>query len=503
MEVSSLSNSPPASNAGAVSSVKVDPPRSQPISVAAKKDCVNEDVLSPRPDHINSLSPPSIQFCVGTPPGMITGRRRSTSGSSCGGSSPPYGAGSPWPLVNSPLRRGGSHFPIFGETGSLASIKGSPTKGVNVLGYVSENEASENVSIPASVTSAIPERRNSEWNRLSPAAGAHPTRAMTLPEFSSPPSGARSGNQSGFQRSQTDVIMSGSPSATGMGSRSPSHFIAGLQNSHGSGSNWSLLRKPSVEQHMGVLGFGTSPPQVEGPIVFIAPQLTQDTLFEKEHNDTLAKLNFVLALVECIMEVARTRASPLAAALSESIHYRSGTKMATSPSGDGPCSPALSDIQRKAEQLVLNIRALQLLSSALSLSREELQAERLHSSTSVKQVVRMLYERFDHCLSQCKKLNGQSLACQLGDSAAAQLTADKLLYNHAIELCQSAALDELFGNPASCCRRYQTAHILFHSLAQQVTQLADRNILNKYREAVEKRLFVLQQQGYIHAYDTT
>ena len=55
---------------------------------------------------------------------------------------------------------------------------------------------------------------------------------------------------------------------------------------------------------------------------------------QKEHNDTLAKLNFVLALVECIMEVARTRASPLAAALSESIHNRSGTKMATSPSGN-------------------------------------------------------------------------------------------------------------------------------------------------------------------------
>lgn len=45
--------------------------------------------------------------------------------------------------------------------------------------------------------------------------------------------------------------------------------------------------------------------------------------------------------------------------------------------------------------------------------------------------------------------------------------------------CQSAALDELFGNPASCCRRYQTAHILFHSLAQQVTQHGDKTILNK------------------------
>jgi hypothetical protein len=30
------------------------------------------------------------------------------------------------------------------------------------------------------------------------------------------------------------------------------------------------------------------------------------------------------------------------------------------------------------------------------------------------------------------------------------LTADRILYNYAIELCQSAALDELFGNPDEC-----------------------------------------------------
>lgn len=49
-------------------------------------------------------------------------------------------------------------------------------------------------------------------------------------------------------------------------------------------------------------------------------------------------------------------------------------------------------------------------------------------------VVAVLNQRFHHCLSQCKQLNGQSLASQLGDSNAAQLTADKLLYNHAIDL---------------------------------------------------------------------
>lgn len=56
------------------------------------------------------------------------------------------------------------------------------------------------------------------------------------------------------------------------------------------------------------------------------------------------------------------------------------------PLGDGAISPAHSDAQRRAEQLVLYIRALQLLSSALNLSKEELQAERLHPSHSVKQV---------------------------------------------------------------------------------------------------------------------
>jgi len=507
---------------GVAAPVKADLPRSQPISVAKKDKCVDDDddddVVNSRLGHINSLSPPSIQFCVGTPPG-ITSRRRSTSGSSCGGSPPPFSsAGSPWPTVNSPLRRVGSHFPAgpgaSGGSGPLAPIIGSPTK-LHLL--TNSGTASAGSVAGGGRNGTIP-----EWNPLSPA---HPSRAMTLPEFSSPPLAMKTCNPAGggyLQRSQTDVtITTGSP----CGSRSPSGnpFFAGAMSNNSNGSYWNLQRKPSFDQTQqqlaaggggggggggGVFGsFGTSPPQMEGPIVFIAPELTQETLMEKEHNDTLAKLNFVLALVECILEVARARASPLAAALSESIYSRSPSKTPSSPSGEGgsssSSSPALSEIQRRAEQLVLNIRALQLLSSALSLSREELQAERLHSSTSVKQVVRMLYERFDQCLCQCKKLNGPSLGCQLADSNWAQLTADKLLYNHAIELCQSAALDELFGNPASCCRRYQTAHILFHSLAQQVTQLADKSILNKYREAVEKRLFVLQQQGYIHAYDTT
>lgn len=47
--------------------------------------------------------------------------------------------------------------------------------------------------------------------------------------------------------------------------------------------------------------------------------------------------------------------------------------------------------------------------------------------------------------------------------------------------CQSAALDELFGKPGACFPRYQTAQILFHSLAQQTDHPQDKSILGKCR----------------------
>lgn len=88
----------------------------------------------------------------------------------------------------------------------------------------------------------------------------------------------------------------------------------------------------------------------------------------------------------------------------------------------------------------------------------------------------------------------------------------------------------MFGNPAECFQRYHTAQILLHSLSQHVSHSQDRALLikcNLYiffiveyiflflikilkciyfildKDAVEKRLYVLQQQGYIYATDPT
>nr|XP_014270311.1 serine/threonine-protein kinase ULK2 isoform X1 [Halyomorpha halys] len=244
----------------------------------------------------------------------------------------------------------------------------------------------------------------------------------------------------------------------------------------------SSLSPPSVQYALGtppgMKGFAETPPpvntwtvspsssplrksnftEIESPVTFVLPELPQETLLEREHNETLAKLNFVLALTECITDVASQR--------------------------------------RRVERIVLLVKAMQLLSSALGLATQQLRNGRLQPSSSVKTVVGVMNTKFRQCLLECKKMNSPSL---LQNASA---TADKILYNHAINMCQTAALDELFGNPAECFPRYQTAQILLHALAQQTPNTQDKMLLNKYKDAVEKRLNVLQEQGYIYSNTT-
>ena len=82
-------------------------------------------------------------------------------------------------------------------------------------------------------------------------------------------------------------------------------------------------------------------------------------------------------------------------------------------------------------------------------------------------VLATLNERFRHCISMTKMLNSENLLADSGlEPQSTAFTADKILYNYAIEQCQAAALDELFGNPEECfqvCKKEidATMHSLF------------------------------------------
>lgn len=64
----------------------------------------------------------------------------------------------------------------------------------------------------------------------------------------------------------------------------------------------------------------------DASMTFHAPDLQAETLLDREHTDTLAKLNFVLALTDCIFEVADETCAPLAALLSADMAPHSPEK---------------------------------------------------------------------------------------------------------------------------------------------------------------------------------
>ncbi|XP_037780307.1 serine/threonine-protein kinase unc-51-like [Penaeus monodon] len=445
------------------------PPRSQPINMRRVSDHRAPDVAS--------LSPPAVQFTIGTPP--MGGRRRSTSGSSYSTTPPTTAAaagnnqvvpGGRLTPTNSPLRQSGRRTPphlppqMFSAPPVLPPILGSPTK----LGLGQDNPAGD---ICGNTTLTAPHR------------------AITLPEMTSVSRDPFTGGSqemsvdgSGLQRSRTESHL------LEWQAQAPSPPHPGRQLvQYGQSAPAFLLQ-------------GTAQAEGDDTVAFYAPPLHQETLMEREHNETLAKLNFVLALVDCILELARSRAAPITALRQNAAMRDSVSGSPKDTEGSALASPP-PEWQRRAEQLVLYVRALQLLSSALTLAKHEKSTSRLQPSNAVKNVVGVLSERFRQALGVCKELNSAGAITSV-DPRTSTVTADKLIYNYAIEMCQSAALDELFGKPEECFRRYQTAQILLHALAQQVAHESDRSLLTRYKQAVERRLFLLHEQGVVHAYTT-
>ncbi|CAG0892641.1 unnamed protein product [Darwinula stevensoni] len=255
----------------------------------------------------------------------------------------------------------------------------------------------------------------------------------------------------------------------------------------------ALVRRPSLSTLV-ASGSPSPPPAgaIEGPIAFVAPALTEDTIMEREHNETLARLQLVLALSDAILELSGSRH------LSQMMSTGSSTAMEREK----------EFLTTKGEQLALYLKACHLLAAALHLAREELGRARLQRSPAVRQVVHDLNTRFHESVENVqgvyKACEGSLSRSDLHDCLS-RISADRLLYDHAIELCQGAALDELMetGAVASIGRRYQVAQILLHYLAQTLPHPRDKSLLMNYKAAVEKRLTVLEHQGHVHAYDSS
>uniref|UniRef100_A0A8K9WQT9 non-specific serine/threonine protein kinase n=1 Tax=Oncorhynchus mykiss TaxID=8022 RepID=A0A8K9WQT9_ONCMY len=217
--------------------------------------------------------------------------------------------------------------------------------------------------------------------------------------------------------------------------------------------------------------YGTSPPSLDGFITFEAPELPEETLMEREHTDTLMHLRMMLSFTDCVLEIAAVRAGGADLGVSAASLY---------PPQESVVVDQISQLSKEwgqVEQLVLYMKAAQLLASSLHLAKAQIKSAKLNPSSAVKQVVKSLNERYKSCISLCRrltdKLNHFFSDKQRFVDEINSVTAEKLIYNHAVETVQSAALDEMFQQTEDIAYRYNKAAMLLDGLSKILQDPAD------------------------------
>lgn len=135
-------------------------------------------------------------------------------------------------------------------------------------------------------------------------------------------------------------------------------------------------------------GFKKTPAEVPMDHGALPPALDQEIVLGEEHKQILAKLRFVAELVDTLIHVAEQKDNPLASAMASRRQL-----LTTGTSTTNTSSP-----YRRAEQLVVYVRALHMLSSALLLAQTNVANRVLHPSVAVQQVLNQLNDKYHQCL---------------------------------------------------------------------------------------------------------
>ncbi|XP_055450060.1 serine/threonine-protein kinase ULK2 isoform X1 [Psammomys obesus] len=235
--------------------------------------------------------------------------------------------------------------------------------------------------------------------------------------------------------------------------------------------------------------YGASPPSLEGLITFEAPELPEETLMEQEHTDTLRHLNVMLMFTECVLDLTAVRGGNPELCTSAVSLYQIQESVVVDQISQ------LSKDWGRVEQLVLYMKAAQLLAASLHLAKAQIKSGKLSPSTAVKQVVKNLNERYKFCITMCKKLT-EKLNRFFSDKQRFideinSVTAEKLIYNCAVEMVQSAALDEMFQQTEDIVYRYHKAALLLEGLSKILQDPTDVENVHKYKCSIERRLSAL------------
>ncbi|XP_035247271.1 serine/threonine-protein kinase ULK1 isoform X3 [Anguilla anguilla] len=311
------------------------------------------------------------------------------------------------------------------------------------------------------------------------------------------------------------VLCSGSPVHAVFTVGSPPHGSTPPQTAHARmfsvGSSGSLSSAGSLSSRQTLAGTcvdgyeGPSSPRrgftdpaaasLEGAVTFEAPELPEETLMEQEQSETLRSLRFTLAFARCVAEIAGGKAHE-----AEAGHPPVAPAPAPVPSQPHSLvADQISLLSRDwsyAEQLVLYMKTVELLSSALHTAMTRIKQGTLYPSSTVKQVVRRLNDLYKSSVKSCRCLGDQLQPFfqhkqQLMDRINS-ITAEKLIFSHTIQMVQSAALDEMFHQGGASVQQYHKALLLMDGLSLLITDQADALSITKCKQCIERRLSALQ-----------
>ncbi|KAJ3590579.1 hypothetical protein NHX12_008529 [Muraenolepis orangiensis] len=331
------------------------------------------------------------------------------------------------------------------------------------------------------------------WSGLVQAGGAR-TVLFTVgspPNSSTPPTcshlGTRQRTTSVGSNSSAGSLCSTTSGRVYMGS--PPSVAMGVSPPGGSVGSQGLPAAEAAPGSLRYVPYGTSPPSLDGFITFEAPELPEETLMEREHTDTLLHLRMMLSFSDGVLEIAALRAGGADLGASAASLY---------PPQDSVVVDQISQLSREwgqVEQLVLYMKGAQLLASSLHLAKAQIKSDKLNPSTAVKQVVTSLNERYKSCISMCRSLT-DTLNHFFSDKQRFvdeinSVTAEKLIYNHAVEMVQSAALDEMFQQTEDIAYRYNKAAMLLDGLSKILQDPADVDNVSKYKASVDRRISAL------------
>ncbi|PZC81447.1 hypothetical protein B5X24_HaOG212652 [Helicoverpa armigera] len=260
-----------------------------------------------------------------------------------------------------------------------------------------------------------------------------------------------------------DVLRSNySRNATNIGSLSPPTvpFTMTPPSTRRRSSNSGSSPPPSLWQ---VSPTNASPLRRSGNSFINFPLSSSSEPFpnHEEHSKVFSQLNFVLMLAELLSDLAVSCGAPIAALMDAS---------------DERCNESV--------RLGLLVQAMQALAAGLRLAAAHYRSRTLQPTPQVRNVVSLMNGKYKWIVNESRRLH---------EAGVTPAVCDKILYEHAIELCQMAAIEELFGDMKECERRYMSAQVLLHSLVQRhPLHPQHRTTLSKYRDAVQRRLNCLK-----------